>query len=82
MGLLDDLTNDNSFGKAQSHYCGVCTLIVTLPKEEAKALQMRIDDASIPHTALSRVLKANGHNISDGVLGRHRNKGCSGVAKK
>ena len=81
MGLLDDLTNDSSFGKAQSHYCGVCTLLTTLSKEESKALQMRIDDNSIPHTSLSRVLKNNGYNISDGVLGRHRNKGCSGVAK-
>ena len=81
MGLLDDLSNVESFGKAQSNYCGVCTLLGDLPKDESKLLHERMADAKVSHTALSRILKENGYNISDGVMGRHRRGVCSGVAK-
>lgn len=82
MALIDDLLDDNSFVKAQSHYCGVCTLVANLSEKEAHLIQQRFDDDKISHMALSKVLKANGYNISDGVVGRHRREECSGVARK
>jgi hypothetical protein len=81
MGLLDDLSNVESFGKAQSLFCGVCTLLGELPQAERDALTKVMAQPKVSHTALSRVLKENGHNISDGVVGRHRRGVCSGVAK-
>lgn len=81
MGLLDDLTNVHTFGKAQSLFCGVCTLLGELPETEREALIKTMAQPKVSHTQLSRVLKENGYNISDGVMGRHRRGVCSGVAK-
>jgi hypothetical protein len=81
MGLLDDLSNVESFGKAQSLFCGVCTLLGELPEAEREALIATMAKPKIGHTALSKLLKENGYNISDGVVGRHRRGVCSGVAK-
>lgn len=81
MGLLDDLSNDAAFGKAQSLFCGVCVLLKELSDKEAQLLQKRLDDDKISHTSISKVLKNNGHPISDNVIGRHRRKVCSGVSK-
>lgn len=81
MGLLDDLADAEAFRKAQSLFCGVCVLLKELPPAESKLLEQRMADPLIGHTALSRVLKSNGHNISDGVLGRHRRGLCTGVAE-
>ena len=81
MGLLDDLSNAESFGKAQSLFCGVCTLLGELPEAERAALLKRMAEPRVSHMALSRILKENGYNISDGVMGRHRRGVCSGVAK-
>lgn len=82
MGLLDDLSDDLSFGKAQSLFCGVCSLLKELPKAEAQALEKRLNQDNITHTGISQVLKKNGINISDGVIGRHRRKICSGATRK
>ena len=81
MGLLDDLSNVQSFGKAQSLYCAVCTLLGELPDNEREALIKAMAQPKIGHVALSRVLKENGHSISDGVIGRHRRGICTGVAR-
>lgn len=81
MGLLDDLSNVESFGKVQSLYCGMCKLLKELPTNEREALDERMKDERIGHALLSRILKQNGYNISDGVIGRHRRGLCTGVAK-
>jgi hypothetical protein len=81
MGLLDDLSNVEAFGKAQSLFCGVCTLLGELSVEERELLTKRMAEPKVSHTALSRILKENGYPISDGVIGRHRRGICSGVAK-
>lgn len=81
MGLLDDLSNVEAFGKAQSLFCGVCTLLGELPEAERDALVAAMAKPKVSHTALSKLLKENGYPISDGVVGRHRRGVCSGVAK-
>ena len=81
MGLLDDLSNVEAFGKAQSLFCGVCTLLGELPQAERNALVATMARPKVSHTALSKILKENGYAISDGVVGRHRRGVCSGVAK-
>ncbi len=81
MGLLDDLTNENNFLHVRRAWCSVCALISKLSKEEAKALQDRMDNPSVSHRALSKILKTNGHDVTEGTLGRHRRGDCQGVAK-
>ena len=81
MGLLDDLSNVQAFGKAQSLFCAVCCLLGELPDIEREALIKSMAQPKIGHTTLSRVLKENGYNISDGVIGRHRRGMCTGVAR-
>ena len=80
MGLLEDLGNESNFKAARRSWCSVCLLLTTIDKEEAKALTERLKDKHVANTALSRVLKANGHEISDGTLSRHRRGECQGVA--
>jgi len=79
MGLLDDLTNDGNFPKVVRAWCSVCMLLKELPEKESKALQARFNDKNITHVALSKVLKQNGIDIGDSVIGRHRRGGCSGL---
>ena len=81
MGLIDDLNNEANFVHTRRAWCSVCTLVERLTKEESKILKEKLSNASITHAALGKVLKANGHNITDGTLGRHRRGDCQGVAK-
>lgn len=81
MGLLEDLANESNFPKTVRAWCSMCELLKSLSEKESKALQARLDDKNVTHVALSQVLKQNGINIGDGVIGRHRRKGCAGGAK-
>lgn len=80
MGLLDDLKDDNKLADQKRSVCTVCKLIKSLAKPEQAALLSRMDDPEISHASISRVLRANGYNVTQGTLARHRNKGCQGVA--
>jgi hypothetical protein len=76
MSLADDLENEEIYSKPQSLFCGVCKLLTTLSEKEVELLQSKMNDQLVTHMALSRILKKNGYNISDGVMGRHRRGLC------
>lgn len=80
MGLLDDLNNETNFVHPRRAWCSVCKLIESLPKAEGEAFASKLLEPHITNTALSRVLKANGHDVSDGTISRHRRKECHGVS--
>lgn len=80
MGLLEDLQDSKNFPKPIRATCSVCDLLKALSEKEAKALQARLSDTKVTHTALSRVLRANDYSISDSVIGRHRRGTCQGGA--
>lgn len=80
MGLLEDLQADKNFPKPARAFCTVCNLLKELPEKESKALQARMTDKNVGHTALCRVLKANDIIVSDSVMGRHRRGVCQGGA--
>lgn len=82
MSLLDDLKDEANFLTKSPFTCGVCALLHSLPKNEAQALQTRLDDKAITHMALHKVLKKNDIIISDSVIGRHRRKVCSGGTQR
>jgi hypothetical protein len=54
----------------------MCALIITLKADDAKALQLALDDPSFTSRGISRALKAEGHNIADGTVNRHRKADC------
>lgn len=82
MGLLDDLKNEENFVETRRSWCATCTLLESLIEEERKLLIAKMEDKSISHTAISKVLNANGYNLASGTLGRHRRGECQRVAKK
>jgi len=82
MGLLEDLNNESNFPPQVRAWCSVCTMMEQVSKEERKAIQERFDNRAISHIALSKVLRANGYDLSDSVIGRHRRGACKGVARK
>lgn len=81
MGLLEDLNNESNFPKAARANCSVCILLETLTEQEGYALNKRFADKNTSHIALSKVLKNNGIEISDSVIGRHRRGVCSGTKR-
>jgi hypothetical protein len=82
VGLLEDLKNEANFPTTRKALCSVCALLQGLPKAEVTLLQERFDDKLVSHIALAKVLRDNGHAISDSVIGRHRRKVCAGVVRR
>lgn len=81
MGLLDDLKNDGNFLHSRRGICSVCTFLESLNKEETLAIKERLEDKNTSSSALSKVLKNNGHNIQEGTLARHRRGICLNGSK-
>jgi len=82
VGLLEVLKNEANFPTTRKALCSVCALLQGLPKAEVTLLQERFDDKLVSHIALAKVLRDNGHAISDSVIGRHRRKVCAGVVRR
>ena len=72
MGLLDDLNDNANFGEPVRMKCKMCELLKELQGKERDALQARLNDPKIGHTAISDVLIKNGINISRSAVARHR----------
>lgn len=56
--------------------CMMCALMVALPADDRKALEAALSDALFSGAAISRALKAEGHNISYMTVNRHRKADC------
>ena len=80
MSFLDDLADESKLINLRRSLCTVCRLINSLDDPEREALLLRMGDPEISHASISRILKANGYDITEGTLGRHRRNGCQGVA--
>jgi len=59
--------------------CRTCVLLKTLPKSEAQAFQAALDDPRYSNNALSKILKAEGYQIADSTVRRHRKGECKRV---
>jgi hypothetical protein len=81
VGLLDDLNDKENFVHSSRGKCTFCTFLETISKEEAKLISERAADKNITSSALSRVLRKNGYNLTDGVVSRHRRGECLGSRK-
>lgn len=81
MGLIGDLSNDDLFRTRMGLACTVCVFMESLTPEEHTLFTARMADPKIHSTTISRVLAANGIEIKDGVLGRHRRGECRGARR-
>ena len=59
--------------------CRTCVLLRSRPKGERDALQAALDDPRYSNNALSKILKAEGHQIADSTVRRHRKGECKRV---
>ena len=72
MGLLDDLKNQANFAEPIRTKCKLCELLKELEPKEKEALDARLKDSKVGHTALADVLIKNGYNVSRSAVSRHR----------
>ena len=58
--------------------CVTCHLEKSLPQGEADALKAALADSSISNSAISQILKSEGHTIGETSVRRHRKGICRG----
>jgi hypothetical protein len=59
--------------------CRVCETIKGLPEDERAALQGALEDKRISNSALSNILKAEGYEIGESTVRRHRRAECKRI---
>lgn len=74
MGLADALAAEMARGHAKR--CYVCTMLDTLPPEDAKALVAALGDKRLSNVAITRALNSEGHTVYQHSVGRHRRREC------
>lgn len=74
MGLAELFAEEKK--KGHSRRCYVCTLLTTLPPNDAKALTAALEDKHLSSTGITRVLVADGHKVYAHSVARHRRKEC------
>lgn len=57
--------------------CGVTRVLKSLSESDQKVLTAALADATIQHSAIERVMKAEGHRLPALTIGRHRRGECS-----
>lgn len=76
MGLLDDIQAANTGPRGGTH-CTIKRILDVMSKEDAKVLTQALADPLIKGTAIRKALIANGYQLSDGVVTRHRRQECT-----
>lgn len=56
--------------------CATCRLLASLDKDDRAALQEALD-SDLPATVIARALLAEGYEVRDQSISRHRRKGCA-----
>ena len=72
--LLDSILAHNKVVKGPQ--CTIATTLANLPKDDAEALIRVLADPTIRTTAIRRGLAANGINLGDTTIARHRKGEC------
>ncbi|MSO48190.1 MAG: hypothetical protein EXQ67_08950 [Thermoleophilia bacterium] len=76
MSLLDEIS---AASKMRNRTCIVVDILDELAAEDARELQVALDDRAMTHTAIARVLAARGYpiNPSGKQVAAHRRGTCS-----
>ncbi len=75
MGLLEDIGQEQS--KTVPNRCPVSPLREQLDKDDLADLDTAMADAAIRHVAISRALRAHGHDVSEKAIAAHRKGTCA-----
>lgn len=75
MGLLDDIHKHNT-GHHNGVQCTIRRILSTMTAEDSQVLKQALADPLIKGTAIRKALIANGYQVSDGVVTRHRRGEC------
>jgi hypothetical protein len=75
MGLLDDIRTQSV---VRTRLCVIAGVLDDLPIDDAKELQVALDDHAMTHTAIARVLAGRGYpiNQSGKQVAAHRKETC------
>lgn len=74
MSLLADIQKESEGNPRQ---CSIADLLDALGEKDAMDLLRALEDPSITHTAITRVLRARGHNVHDKRIAAHRRGICA-----
>jgi hypothetical protein len=77
MGLADTLATPKRTAKGP--LCLACRLLVTLQGDELTAYRAALANPAWESKALARALRAEGHDVSDYGMQRHRRGECLGT---
>lgn len=75
MSLRDALHAEREASK-KGPDCGVSIVLARVDKADRDALLAFLADREVPATAISRALKAEGHNVGHAAVQRHRKGQC------
>ena len=75
MSLLDEIRGAS---KQRHHTCVVADVIDDLPIEDARELQLALDDSTMTHVAIARVLSNRGYPVAlnGKQVANHRHGSC------
>ena len=75
MGLLEEI---GAASKARHRRCIIVEILDELAIEDARELQVAIDDSAMTHVAIARVLSKRGYAIglNGKQIANHRNGSC------
>jgi hypothetical protein len=76
MGLKEAL--EASQRNRPGYRCGVCKLLDELPADDAEALRSALEDPHVQGAQIARALHAEGIDVSQHSVQRHRRQDCSG----
>ena len=77
MALKDAL--DAERARATRTNCSVCLALQTMGKDDAAALTTAMADVQFAGSAIARALNAEGYDIADQAVNRHRRGACRGA---
>lgn len=78
MGLADVLATPKERAR-KGPQCLACRLLDTLQGDELAAYKAALDNPAWEASALAKELRAEGYDVSDYGLQRHRRKQCAGT---
>jgi hypothetical protein len=73
MGLLDDIRAEGVVERR----CSVRNVLDSMDKSDAEDLREALEDDSIAHTVITRVLIARGYDMHDKRIAAHRRGQCA-----
>lgn len=76
MGFKDDVRAEQN-GRGPGTKCGVAAWLAVVGEKVAEEAMEALDDESLTHSSIARVIGTYGGQVSQYAVGRHRRGDCS-----